>query len=164
MKAIRLRPLDKNDWYSVSKIYSEGIATGIATFETEYPSWEQWNNKYLSHGRLVAVLNDAVIGFAVLAAVSKRIVYKGVAEVSVYVSEAFRGQHVGERLLKMLIRESEANGIWTLQASVFSENKASINLHLKCGFRMVGVREKIGKLKGTWYDNLLLERRSEIIQ
>ena len=164
MNAIRLRPLEKNDWYSVSKIYKDGITTGIATFETECPSWEQWSNKYLSHSRLVAVFNGTVIGFAVLTAVSKRIVYKGVAEVSVYVSEAFKRQHTGEALLKQLIRESEANGIWTLQASIFSENKASINLHLKCGFRMVGVREKIGKLKGTWYDNLLLERRSEIIQ
>ncbi|MBJ6366785.1 N-acetyltransferase [Snuella sp. CAU 1569] len=161
---MRLRPLDKSDWYSVSKIYSQGIATGIATFETECPTWEQWNSKYLLHSRLVAVLNGTVIGFAALAAVSKRAVYNGVAEVSVYVSEAFKGKHVGERLLKHLIRESEANGIWTLQANIFSENNASINLHLKCGFRIVGARERIGKLKGRWYDNQLLERRSEVIK
>ena len=160
---IVVRPLLKSDWSSVSKIYKAGIATGIATFETECPNWEQWNAKYVSNCRIVAVNEDVVVGFGVLAPVSKRIVYRGVAEVSVYVSDDFRGNHIGETLLKQLIKGSETEGFWTLQAGIFSENKASINLHLKCGFRIVGVREKIGKLKGKWNDNHFLERRSKII-
>ena len=160
---IVVRLLLKTDWDSVSKIYKEGITTGIATFETECPDWEKWDNKYISKCRIVAVYNENVIGFAVLSAISKREVYKGVAEVSVYISEAFRGHHIGELLLSKLIKESEDAGFWTLQANIFSENLASINLHQKCGFRIVGVREKIGKLKGRWYDNQLLERRSKIL-
>lgn len=160
---IAVRPLLSNDWDSVSKIYKEGIATGVATFETECPSWENWTNKYFETCRIVAVYQDLVVGFGVLSPVSKRLVYKGVAEVSVYVSEDYRGKNIGELLLKTLIKESEQKGFWTLQAGIFSENKASINLHLKCGFRIVGVREKIGKLKGKWYDNHFLERRSEIV-
>ena len=160
---IVVRPLLKTDWQSVSKIYDEGIATGIATFETEVPTWELWNEKYIEHCRIVAELDREVVGFAVLSQVSKRKVYKGVAEVSVYVSNSHKGQHVGETLLNHLIKESEANGFWTLQAAIFSENKASIKLHEKCGFRVVGVREKIGKFKSKWHDNHFLERRSEII-
>lgn len=161
--AIVVRPLLKTDWTSVSKIYKEGIATGIATFETECLNWKQWNTKYVSDCRLVAVDDGFIVGFAVLSPVSKRLVYKGVAEVSVYVSENFRGKHIGETLLKELIKDSENKGFWTLQVSIFPENKASIHLHLKCGFRSVGVRDKIGKLKGKWFDNCLLERRSKIV-
>ncbi len=159
-----VRPLLKFDWDSVSKIYKEGIATGMATFETECPNWEQWHIKYLQCCRLVASIKNKVVGFAVLSAVSKREVYKGVAEVSVYVSESFRGNHIGEKLLHALIEASEREGIWTLQAGIFSENKASINLHLKCGFRTIGIREKIGKLNETWYDNHFLERRSQTVK
>ena len=157
---IVVRTLRKSDWSSVSKIYKEGIATGIATFETEVPNWQQWDAKYFSICRFVALIEGKVVGFGVLAPVSKRHVYKGIAEVSVYVSNAFKGKHIGETLLKQLIDESETNGFWTLQASIFLENIASINLHLKCGFRVVGIREKIGQLYGTWYDNHFLERRS----
>ena len=132
-----LRPLIDTDWEAVSKIYAEGIKTGIATFETAIPSWELWNEKYMEHCRIVAELNHKVVGFAVLSQVSKREVYKGVAEVSVYVSEFHRGNHIGEALLNQLIKESEKNGIWTLQASIFSENNGSIGLHEKCGFRVV---------------------------
>ncbi|MDO5969214.1 GNAT family N-acetyltransferase [Flavivirga aquimarina] len=160
---IVVRTLTKNDWSSVSKVYKEGIATRIATFETEVPNWNQWDAKYFSICRFVATIDSKVVGFAVLAPVSKRQVYKGVAEVSVYVSKAFKGMHVGETLLKKIINESEANGVWTLQASIFSENTASINLHLKCGFRVVGIREKIGQLDGVWYDNHFLEKRSSKI-
>jgi len=158
-----LRSLTNTDWMAVSKIYAEGISTGMATFETEIPSWELWNNKYIEHCRIVAEHNNEVLGFAVLSPVSKRAVYKGVAEVSVYVSEQHRGNRIGEALLKQLIGESEKNGFWTLQASIFSINIGSIRLHEKCGFRVVGVREKIGKLHGKWYDNHLLERRSSVI-
>ena len=157
---IAVRILTRSDWDSVSKIYKEGIATGIATFETKVPSWQQWDTKYVPVCRFVALIKRKVVGFAVLSPASKRQVYKGVAEVSVYVSNAFKGKHIGETLLKQLIDESEANGFWTLQASIFSENIASINLHLKCGFRVVGIRERIGQLNGKWYDNHFLERRS----
>ena len=160
---IVVRPLIKSDWETVSRIYGEGIATGIATFETEVPNWELWNEKYIKHCRIVAELNREVVGFAVLSQVSKREVYKGVAEVSVYVSRSHRGKHIGETLLKQLIKESENKGFWTLQANIFSENLTSIHLHEKCGFRIIGIREKIGKLHGKWHDNHLLERRSDVI-
>ncbi|GAA3594978.1 GNAT family N-acetyltransferase [Flavivirga amylovorans] len=158
-----VKRLTRSDWSSVSKIYKEGIATGIATFETEVPNWKQWDAKYISACRFVALVKTKVVGFAVLSAVSKRDVYKGVAEVSVYVSNEFKGNHIGETLLKRLVKESEINEFWTLQASIFSENIASINLHLKCGFRLVGIRENIGQLHGKWYDNHFLERRSRKI-
>lgn len=157
---IVVRPLVKNDWETISKIYADGIATDIATFETEVPDWDIWNEKYIEHCRIVAELNHEVVGFAVLSQVSKREVYKGVAEVSVYVSERYRGKNIGETLLIQLIKESGNKGFWTLQAGIFSENLASIQLHEKCGFRIVGIREKIGKLHGKWHDNHLLERRS----
>ncbi len=159
---IVVRPLLKTDWESVSKIYKEGIDTGIATFETEVPTWNLWDEKYIEHCRIVAEINREVVGFAVLSQVSKREVYKGVAEVSVYVSTNHRGKNIGKVLLTQLVRESESNGFWTLQAGIFSENIASICLHEKCGFRIVGIREKIGKLHGKWHDNYLLERRSNI--
>ena len=157
-----LKPLAKEHWASVSKIYAEGISTGIATFETEVPSWDYWNNKYISACRSVALIHEKVVGFSVLSQVSARMVYKGVAEVSVYVDEAYRGNHIGEALLNQLIKDSEAHGFWTLQAGIFSENIASIELHKKCGFRIIGIREKIGQLNGKWHDNHFLERRSKI--
>ena len=160
---IVVRPLVKTDWEAISRINAEGIATGIATFETRVPNWELWNDKYIKPCRIVAEINGVVAGFAVLSQVSKREVYQGVAEVSVYVSEQYRGNHIGETLLKQLIKESEQYGFWTLQAAIFSENIASIRLHEKCGFRVVGVREKIGILHGKWHDNYLLERRSNSI-
>ncbi|MCH7524573.1 MAG: N-acetyltransferase [Bacteroidetes bacterium] len=160
MNPVVIRPLIKTDWISVSKIYAEGIETGIATFETELPSWKTWNATYIESCRIIALQKDEVVGFAVLSQVSKRKVYKGVAEVSVYVAKDFRGQHIGGILLKQLIKESEENGFWTLQAGIFSENIASIKLHKKFGFRVVGIRKQIGKLNGKWYDNHFLERRS----
>ena len=160
---ILVRPLVKTDWEAVSRIYKEGIATGIATFETEVPSWKLWNKKYIQHCRIVAEHNRKVIGFAVLSQVSTREVYNGVAEVSVYISEQYRRHHIGETLLNKLIKESESIGFWTLQAAIFSENFASIRLHEKCGFRVVGIREKIGRLGGKWHDNHFLERRSKLV-
>lgn len=160
---ISIRAFKELDWASVSKIYAEGIATGIATFETEVPSFNVWNKKFIEKCRIVAVVNDEVVGFAVLSQVSKRKVYSGVAEVTVYVSETERGKGIGKLLLEALIRESENEGFWTLQAGIFSLNKPSIELHKKCGFRVVGTREKIGKREGKWYDNHFLERRSQKI-
>ncbi len=163
MNAILTRPLIKTDRISVSKIYADGIATGIATFETEIPDWEAWSNKHIATCRIVAEKENQVVGFAGLAQVSKRYVYRGVAEVTVYVHKDYKQQHIGEILLRQLIKESEAEGFWTIQAGIFSENIASIELHKKCGFRVVGVREKIGQRHGKWHDNHFLERRSKII-
>lgn len=160
---IVVRPLLESDWDIVSKIYIDGIATGIATFETECPNWIRWDKKYISKCRYVAVIKNDIVGFAVLAPTSKRLVYIGVAEVSVYVAQKYRGKGIGNILLNTLVDESEKEGFWTLQASIFAENKPSIKMHLKCGFKMIGIREKIGKLNGKWYDNHLLEKRSKII-
>ena len=157
---LEIRAFNKQDWASVSKIYAEGIATGVATFETKVPSFNVWDEKFIKQCRLVAEVNSKIVGFAVLSQVSKREVYKGVAEVTVYVATNERGKGIGKRLLETLVIESEKKGFWTLQAGIFSANKASIELHKKCGFRVVGIREKIGKRDGKWHDNHFLERRS----
>lgn len=151
------------DWAQVRAIYLEGLATGQATFETEAPSWERWDAAHLARGRLVARAGAAIKGWAALSPVSSRCVYAGVAEVSVYVGEQYRGQRVGHALLAALICAAEESGIWTLQAGIFPENTGSIALHLRCGFREVGRRERIGKLNGVWRDTLLWERRSRTV-
>lgn len=156
-----IRIFEEKDWTSVSEIYAQGIATGIATFETKVPSYDVWNEKFIKTCRLVAVDGNQVVGFAVLSQVSKREVYKGVAEVTIYITESQRGKGIGKQLLDALVIESENDGFWTLQAGIFSLNHASIELHKKCGFRIVGLREKIGKRNGIWYDNVLMERRSK---
>ena len=155
--------MNNADWKQIRSIYLEGIATGHATFETEAPSREKWNDSHLQTARLVARDSENVLGWAALSPVSTRCVYGGVAEISVYVGETGRGRGTGRALLQALIAESEKNGIWTLQAGIFPENSASVNLHLKCGFREVGRRERIGKLNGVWRDTLLLERRSKSV-
>lgn len=153
-----------DDWEQVRSIYLEGIATGHATFETTAPTWEQWDAGHLRKARLVARGEAGdILGWAALSRVSDRCVYGGVAEVSVYVGERGRGRGVGRALLEALIAASEQHEIWTLQAGVFPENAASIKLHLACGFREVGRRERIGKLNGIWRDTLLLERRSRSV-
>lgn len=143
-------------------IYLEGIRGGHSTFETDAPTWDQWNEAHLEFARLVMRDGDTVVGWAALSPVSKRHVYRGVAEVTVYVTESKRGQGIGRDLLQALIDASETNGIWMLQASIFPENTASLELHLRCGFREVGRRERIAMLSGVWRDTLLLERRSKI--
>ncbi len=148
------------DWEDVQAIYAGGIATGHATFETETPSWAAWDASHLPCARLVARQCEVIIGWAALSPVSARKAYAGVAEVSVYVAESQRGAGFGRQLLEALILESEANGIWSLQAVMFPENTGSVALHRGCGFREVGRRERIGKLNGVWRDTLLLERRS----
>lgn len=162
MSTFLIEAMQPRDWPAVRSIYLEGIATGHATFETEAPSWQDWDGAHCHFGRLVAREPDRIVGWAALIPVSRRKVYSGVAEVSVYVTGDSRGQGVGRVLLKKLICESEENGIWTLQASVFPENAATIGLHRACGFHEVGRRERIGKLKGMWRDTLLLERRSQV--
>lgn len=158
-----IRPLLKADFPFVAEIYRQGIITGIATFETLVPSWEKWNEKYLEQCRLVAEEHGTVIGYTVVHSISKRECYSGVCEESIYIHEAWRGKGVGKKLLNALIEESERCGIWTLQAGIFAENKASITLHTHCGFRMIGFREKIAKLNGEWKDTVLMERRSKIL-
>ncbi len=152
------------DWPAVREIYEAGIATRNATFQTEAPPWELWDAGHLGTCRLVARDTRAeVVGWAALSPVSSRRVYAGVCEVSVYVAETARGRGVGRALLQALIAASEADGRWTLQAGILSENEASIALHRTCGFRDVGARRRIGQLDGVWRDTLLLERRSESV-
>jgi L-amino acid N-acyltransferase YncA len=161
---VLIKPLEPDHWEQVRVIYLEGITTGVATFETVAPSWERWNSSHLPFARLVALDEEArenVKGWAALSLVSARPAYAGVAEVSVYVRETARGHGIGNNLLERLVRESENNGIWTLQASVFPENQGSIRLHKACGFRQVGIRERIGNLNGAWRNTVLLERRSK---
>ena len=150
-------------WEAVEKIYAEGIATGNATFQSTVPSWKEWDESHVANSRLVAIENNTVLGWAALTAVSGRCVYAGVAEVSVYVSANARGKGIGKSLLQALIHESEKNNFWTLQAGIFPENEASIRIHESLGFRIIGKRERIGKMNQIWRDTLLLERRSKVI-
>jgi phosphinothricin acetyltransferase len=160
---LSIEPMQPADWPAVRAIYREGIATGNATFETEAPEWEQWDSGHLPICRLVARRDGQIVGWAALSPVSGRCVYAGVAEVSVYVAAAARGQGVGKALLAALVAESERAGLWTLQAGIFPENAASLALHRACGFREVGRRERIGQMHGVWRDIVLMERRSKIV-
>jgi L-amino acid N-acyltransferase YncA len=153
--------MSASDWEQVRAIYLEGIRSGDSTFETDAPAWEQWDEAHLRVARLVARDGERVLGWAALSPVSKRRVYRGVAELTVYVGESARGRGLGRALLEALIAESERNGIWTLQASIFPENVASLALHRRSGFREVGRRERIGMMNGRWRDTLLFERRSQ---
>jgi phosphinothricin acetyltransferase len=157
---VEIAPLLPSDWPAVRAIYLEGIATGNATFEKSAPDWEKWDSGHLHACRLVARHGDAVTGWAALSPVSGRCVYAGVAEVSVYAAASARGKGIGRKLLAALVGASEAEGLWTLQAGIFPENEASIALHTSAGFRIVGVREKIGCMDGVWRDVVLMERRS----
>ncbi|RNI24095.1 GNAT family N-acetyltransferase [Rufibacter latericius] len=155
-----IAPLLPSHWVDVKRIYLEGIATGQATFQTEAPSWEDWDKGHLNSCRFVALEGEEVCGWVALSPVSSRCVYAGVAEVSVYVGQGFRGKGIGEKLLKHLITEAENNGIWTIQAGIFPENVASVKLHEKNGFRIVGLRERLAKHHGVWRSVYFLERRS----
>jgi phosphinothricin acetyltransferase len=157
MKIIKMT---QDHWEDVKTIYELGIATGIATFETKAPIWESWDKSHLTFGRLVALDQNKLLGWVALSSVSDRCVYGGIAEVSVYVHPAAIGKGVGQQLLAAVIEESEDNGIWTINAAMFAENIASKKLHAKVGFRTIGYREKVGKLKGDWKDNIMMELRS----
>lgn len=150
-------------WETVREIYLQGIATKNATLQTGAPSWEEWDKEHLASLRYVSLIDNVVAGWAALTPVSGRCVYAGVNEVSVYVHEDYRGKRVGAELLGRLIHDSEKQNIWTLQSGIFPENKASIALHEKNGFRTVGYREKIGKMDGNWRDVVLMERRSSVV-
>jgi len=161
---ILIKSLENRDWDALREIYLEGLATRAATFETVAPTQAQWDAGHLLFGRIGAYSpNDRLIGWAALSGVSKRQAYEGVAEVSVYVAAAARGNGVGRALLQALILKSESNGIWTLQASIFPENLASLRLHESLGFRTVGQRERISKLDGVWRNTVILERRSKVV-
>jgi phosphinothricin acetyltransferase len=156
--------MDSPDWPTVAAIYEEGIATGNATFQTAAPPWDDWDRGHRKDCRLVAKdESGTVVGWAALSPVSGRCVYAGVAEVSVYVAAAARGNGIGRKLLAMLVHESERAGLWTLQAGIFPENAASLAVHYECGFRMVGRRERIGQMNRVWRDVLHLERRSTTV-
>ena len=163
----RINILIPGDWQQVRAIYLEGIATGHATFEPETPEWENWDSSHVAEPRLVVRVNGQVAAWAALSRVSARKVYAGIAEVSIYVGEKFRGRGIGDALLAALVDASEKAGFWTLQGGIFPENTVSIELHKKHGFRVLGIREKVGKmafgeLRGKWRDVVLMERRSKV--
>ncbi len=160
---MQIRACTKKDWVAIAEIYKEGIQSKMATFETIVPPFDIWNMKYMTVARLVCELNNSVIAWAALSAFSKREVYRGVAEVSIYVAPKFQGKGVATALLKQVVAESEDAGIWSLQSSIFPQNTASIALHKKMGFRTIGYRERIAQLHGSWYDNIIMERRSSKI-
>lgn len=160
---MHLIDLERAHWDSVRAIYEEGLATGNASFETTSPAWDAWDSSHLASPRLVAVDDGGIVGWTALAPVSRRAVYAGVAEVSVYVRAFARGRGTGHLLLDEVIRRSEAAGIWTLTAGIFPENAASCRLHVAHGFRLVGRRERIGRHRGVWRDTLLFERRSKSV-
>jgi len=162
-EAYTVETLRVDDWPSVAAIYEEGIRTRNATFQEIVPSWTEWDESHLQVCRLVAKKKEEVLGWAALSPTSSRQVYRGVAEVSVYIGESHRGQRIGTKLLTKLIHESEVAGIWMLSAGIFPENLPSVKLHLACGFREVGRRERIGQMDGIWRDVLLLERRSHVV-
>ena len=154
-----VRTLAHSDWPDVARIYEEGLATGVATFETELPSWEMWNGAHLPAPRLVAERDRGVVGWVAVSRVSRRPAYRGVVEHSIYVDAGARGSGVGRTLLEALVAEAPAHGIWTIQTSIIEANEASLRLHERLGFRVVGRRERIAQLDGVWRDTLLLELR-----
>jgi L-amino acid N-acyltransferase YncA len=157
-----IEPLTVEHWDAVRSIYLQGIATGDATFQQTAPDWREWDEGHLSVSRIIARNEKKVVGWAALSAVSRRPVYAGVAEVSIYVAEEARGSGIGSELISSLIDHSEAAGVWTLQAGIFPENTVSLRLHKSAGFREVGLRSRVGCMHGRWRDVLLLERRSTI--
>ncbi|MFI5287790.1 MAG: GNAT family N-acetyltransferase [Candidatus Dormibacteria bacterium] len=156
---VKVRPFRDDDWPAVHAIYAQGIATGNATFETEVPAFERWSAAHPPEHRFVAVRDGEIVGWVAAGPVSDRCAYTGVLEHSVYVGARVRGQGIGRRLLETLLASADANGIWTVQSGIFPENVASLGLHQRCGFRVVGTRERIGQLDGVWRDVLLIERR-----
>ena len=156
---ITIEALRAEHWPGVARVYEEGIATRNATFETEVPAWEAWDASHLTEHRFVALRDTDVVGWAAVSPVSGRCCYQGVVENSVYVAESSRGQGIGRALLERLLESADRAGFWTVQASVFADNAASIEFHKRCGFRVVGTRVRIAQLDGVWRDTVLLERR-----
>lgn len=163
-KELVIREMDKDDWEDVRQIFVEGIQTGNATFQTEAPTWKEWDASHTINCRYVATLKGRVIGWVALSPISSRPAFSGVAEVSIYLSSSSTGMGIGGKLLKHLIAESETQGFWTIQSMIFPENEGSIHLHKKHGFETVGTRKQIGQLNGVWRDVVLLERRSSTLE
>lgn len=158
---IEIREMQHTDWAFVAEIYQQGMDTNLATFQSECPTYEQWDQSHLKACRLIIAADGIIAGWAALSPVSSRCVYSGVAEVSIYVSTDARGKGFGKQLLAALISTSERHGVWTLQSGIMQDNLASIRLHETCGFRMVGYRERIGRDRfGVWRNTVLMEHRS----
>lgn len=160
---LKVRPMVGDDWPEVRRIYAEGIATGVATFDSEIPEWEEWSARHLPAARLIAERGGEIIGWAALMPVSARGCYRGVAEVSVYVGDGARRTGAGRALLEALATASETAGIWTLFSSIQADNPASVALHEQCGFRMIGRRERLAQRNGVWQDTFNMERRSRVV-
>ena len=160
---MKIRTFKKSDFSSVKSIYQQGIDTGNATFQNKAKGWNEWNASFLTNCRIVAEMNEEVVGWAALSATSNRTVYNGVAEVSIYIAKNYANYGIGKSLLSKLVSISENEGIWTLQAGIFPENESSIAIHSKNGFKTIGVREKLGKMNGAWRDILFMERRSKVV-
>ena len=160
---MKIRTFKKSDFSSVKSIYQQGIDTGNATFQNKAKGWNEWNASFLTNCRIVAEMNEEVVGWAALSATSNRTVYNGVAEVSIYIAKNYANYGIGNSLLSELVSTSENEGIWTLQAGIFPENESSIAIHSKNGFKTIGVREKLGKMNGAWRDILFMERRSKVV-
>ncbi len=160
---IDIKQMSAKDWPEVARIYEAGIATKNATFQTKAPDWDSWNSAHRKDCRFIAIHNNKIVGWIALSNVSGRCVYSGVAEVSVYVDSEFHGNGIGNLLMDTMIKESESNGIWTLQAGIFPENYSSLKLHHKHGFRTIGTREHLGKMDDIWRDVSILERRSKTV-
>lgn len=162
--SIEVKTMLREHWSAVKMIYEKGIATGNATFQTAAPvSWKLWDEVHLPHSRFVAMVNDHVVGWVALSPTSARECYRGVCELSIYVDPHFSGRGIGKRLMEVVVKSNEDQGIWSLYSSTFPENKVSIALQKKFGFREIGYREKIAQQNGVWRDTVLLERRSKII-
>jgi L-amino acid N-acyltransferase YncA len=160
---MKIEKLTQKHWPEVRAIYESGLATGNANFNHQVPDWEKWDNTHVKKCRLLAMHDGKVYGWAALTAIADNCVFAGVAEVSIYIAKDSRGKGIGKQLLSELVRQSEGNDFWTLEARVFTENFASIKIHEENGFRIVGSRERIGQLNGVWRDTLLLERRSIVV-
>jgi phosphinothricin acetyltransferase len=163
MNNVIIREITEADYPSVKRIFEEGIASGNSTFQKTAPAWDEWNDSKLPYCRLAAISDDEIAGWTALTPTSKREVYKGINEESIYIAEKFAGKGIGKLLLNALIDESEKHGVWTLYAAIFPENKISIRLHLSCGFREIGYMEKAGCMNGLWRNTILFERRSKKI-
>ncbi len=160
-----IHPMVESHYQQVSEIFIQGINGGNATYDSISPNWEDWDRAHLIPCRWVAITNQRVVGWVALSPVSARVVFRGVAELSIYIDTDFQGKGLGTKLMKTLIPDAEQNGIWTIQSGIFPENKASLLLHEKFGFRIVGTRERIGQMPktGAWRDIVLLERRSKVL-
>jgi L-amino acid N-acyltransferase YncA/DNA-binding transcriptional ArsR family regulator len=159
---VTVRALGAEDWTAVRRIYAEGIATGLATFDITVPGRASLDAKWLPGHRWAAEIDGEIVGWTASTPVSTRDCYRGVAETSVYVADGYRGRGVGKALLRKQVMAADADGLWTLQTAIFPENRASLALHHSAGYRTVGIRERVAKRDGVWHDTVFIERRSPV--